>query len=287
MDAGGRAHAAIVRQAFLKPSKQLRGPALAKITALLEAFGNELGDHPQRVRFMAQFDAMYARDWSAERLLALEDRLFPGRFEPLSNLIREGIADGSLRPDLDPDLTMHSVLNAVVGAQRRLASLGNRVEQEYGQPIEVLFAKPCASCCLACAPPRSLQGDPRMQRMFRQIAALLFATLSLSTAPAWGAQTTSPRQLLTADYGWKFLLGDPADAAAQSFQDSGWRTVDLPHDWSIEAGAEREECNRLGRWILSRRYRLVSQDLHALPQAGKANRSASNSMEWRPTLPCF
>jgi AcrR family transcriptional regulator len=115
------------------------GPALAKITALLEAFGNELGDHPQRVRFMAQFDAMYARDWSAERLLALEDRLFPGRFEPLSNLIREGIADGSLRSDLDPDLTMHSVLNAVVGAQRRLASLGNRVEQEYGQPIEVLF----------------------------------------------------------------------------------------------------------------------------------------------------
>jgi AcrR family transcriptional regulator len=117
------------------------GPALAKITALLEAFGNELADHPQRVRFMAQFDAMYARDWSAERLLALEDRLFPGRFEPLSNLLREGIADGSLRPDLNPVITMHSVLNAVVGAQRRLASLGNRVEQEYGQPIEVLFSE--------------------------------------------------------------------------------------------------------------------------------------------------
>ena len=115
------------------------GPPLAKITALLEAFGNELVDHPQRVRFMAQFDAMYARDWSAERLLALEDRLFPGRFGPLSNLIREGIADGSLRSDLDPDVTMHSVLNAVVGAQRRLASLGNRVEQEYGEPIEILF----------------------------------------------------------------------------------------------------------------------------------------------------
>ncbi len=115
------------------------GPALARITALLEAFGAELVDHPQRVRFMAQFDAMYARDWSAERLLALEDRLFPGRFEPLSKLIREGIRDGSLRSDLDPDLTMHSVVNAVVGAQRRLASLGNRVEQEYGQPIEVLF----------------------------------------------------------------------------------------------------------------------------------------------------
>ena len=123
----------------LEAVEEATGPALARITALLEAFGNELVNHPQRVRFMAQFDAMYARDWSAERLLALEDRLFPGRFEPLSNLIRDGIADGSLRPDLNPDLSMHSVLNAVVGAQRRLASLGNRVEQEYGQPIEVLF----------------------------------------------------------------------------------------------------------------------------------------------------
>ena len=123
----------------LEAVEEATGPALARITALLEAFGNELVNHPQRVRFMAQFDAMYARDWSAERLLALEDRLFPGRFEPLSNLIRDGIADGSLRPDLNPDLCMHSVLNAVVGAQRRLASLGNRVEQEYGQPIEALF----------------------------------------------------------------------------------------------------------------------------------------------------
>src|SRR5882757_3733390 len=73
-----------------------------------------------------------------------------------------------------------------------------------------------------------------MQRTFRQIAAMLLAALSLPTAPAWGAPASSPRQLLTADYGWKFLLGDPADAAAQSFQDSGWRIVDLPHDWSIE-----------------------------------------------------
>jgi AcrR family transcriptional regulator len=123
----------------LEATKTAEGPALARITDLLEAFGDELVDHPQRVRLMAQFDAMYARDWSAERLLALEDRLFPGRFKPLSNLIREGIADGSLRSDLDPDLTLHSILNAVVGAQRRLVSLGNRVEQEYGQPIEALF----------------------------------------------------------------------------------------------------------------------------------------------------
>lgn len=122
-----------------KSVEGVSGAALAKIAALFRAFEDELTHDPARVRFMAQFDAMYARDWSAERLLTLEDRIFPGRFELLSDLIREGIADGSLRADLDPDLTLHSVVNAVIGAQRRLASLGNRVEEEYGQPIELLF----------------------------------------------------------------------------------------------------------------------------------------------------
>ncbi len=124
---------------FVESTAAVSGSALAKITALLQAFGRELIEHPARVRFMAQFDAMYARDWTVERLLEVEDQIMPGRFQSLGSLTREGIADGSLRPDLDPDLSMQSVLNAVVGAQRRLASLGNRVEKEYGQPIELLF----------------------------------------------------------------------------------------------------------------------------------------------------
>jgi AcrR family transcriptional regulator len=124
-----------VREALEKVS----GPALAKITALFLAFEDELTQHPERVRFMAQFDAMYARDWSVDRLLAVEDRIMPGRFDVLADLIREGMADGSLRSDLNPELTMHSIVNAVIGMQRRLASLGNRVEEEYGQRIDLLF----------------------------------------------------------------------------------------------------------------------------------------------------
>jgi AcrR family transcriptional regulator len=113
--------------------------ALAKITALLEFMADELTNNPSKVRFMAQFDAMYARHWPAERLISLEAQVSPGGFQYFATLIREGIADGSLRSDLDPDLTMHAVINAVIGAQRRLASLGTRVEQEYGQPVDRLF----------------------------------------------------------------------------------------------------------------------------------------------------
>jgi AcrR family transcriptional regulator len=112
---------------------------LSKITMLLDFMADELSNNPAKVRFMAQFDAMYARHWPAERMVSLEAQINPKGFQYFSKLIREGIADGSLRHDLDPDLTMHSVINAVIGAQRRLASLGNKVELEYGQPIDRLF----------------------------------------------------------------------------------------------------------------------------------------------------
>jgi len=38
-------------------------------------------NNPVRVRFMAQFDAMYARDWPAEQLISLESQINPDGFE--------------------------------------------------------------------------------------------------------------------------------------------------------------------------------------------------------------
>src|SRR6476661_404094 len=80
--------------------------ALAKITALLELMADDLARNQAKVRFVAQFDAMYARDWPAERLLTLETQINPEGFEHFSRLIREGVTDGSLRPDLSPELTL-------------------------------------------------------------------------------------------------------------------------------------------------------------------------------------
>ncbi|WP_274650790.1 glycoside hydrolase family 2 TIM barrel-domain containing protein [Paenibacillus humicola] len=36
------------------------------------------------------------------------------------------------------------------------------------------------------------------------------------------------------DFGWRFLLGDAEGAGQEHFDDSAWRTLDLPHDWSVE-----------------------------------------------------
>ncbi|WP_421879099.1 glycoside hydrolase family 2 TIM barrel-domain containing protein [Marinoscillum sp.] len=37
------------------------------------------------------------------------------------------------------------------------------------------------------------------------------------------------------DYNWKFQLGDLPEASEVDYDDSSWRNLDLPHDWSIES----------------------------------------------------
>jgi len=44
------------------------------------------------------------------------------------------------------------------------------------------------------------------------------------------------------DQNWKFTLGDVPSAQTPDFNDSNWRSLDLPHDWSIE-GTQQETAN--------------------------------------------
>ncbi len=43
-----------------------------------------------------------------------------------------------------------------------------------------------------------------------------------------------PRQITSFDSDWRFFAGDEAAAKAEKYDDSRWRVLALPHDWSIE-----------------------------------------------------
>jgi beta-galactosidase len=76
--------------------------------------------------------------------------------------------------------------------------------------------------------------------MFKLLAVML-SVVALSN---WSTNTfaaESPRQRLSMDFGWKFMLGDPSGAERMAFDATGWQAVDLPHDWSI-GGAFDEEA---------------------------------------------
>jgi beta-galactosidase len=73
-------------------------------------------------------------------------------------------------------------------------------------------------------------------------SALVLGLTVLGAATPAAAQ----RRRLSMDPGWRFTLADPVGAEQPKFDDRGWRTVDLPHDWSIE-GTPRLDAPGGGR----------------------------------------
>ena len=57
------------------------------------------------------------------------------------------------------------------------------------------------------------------------------------------SRTESPGQRTreSFDFGWKFHRGDFPGAEMPEFSESDWRTLDLPHDWSIEGAFDEKE----------------------------------------------
>ena len=64
------------------------------------------------------------------------------------------------------------------------------------------------------------------------ILLILFIIILKSTSSE--AQTTQVREKLSFNTDWKFSIGDNPEFRNAEFNDASWRTLNLPHDWSIE-----------------------------------------------------
>ncbi|HSV99439.1 MAG TPA: hypothetical protein VLI39_04655 [Sedimentisphaerales bacterium] len=62
------------------------------------------------------------------------------------------------------------------------------------------------------------------------VAAILFS-LPLG---AWGQPAWAARVYIDLNPDWRFAKGDAANAMMAALDDSSWRQLDVPHDWSIE-----------------------------------------------------
>ena len=82
----------------------------------------------------------------------------------------------------------------------------------------------------------SVPGITRRQAL--QAGAVAVGSLGIDAASAH-AEAAAPewqraRSEVSFDENWSFFRGDETGAQAPSFDDSSWRTLDVPHDWSIE-----------------------------------------------------
>ena len=69
--------------------------------------------------------------------------------------------------------------------------------------------------------------------------------LALFTTPAFSAlHSTQPREIQSFDSDWRFLQSDAPGAESPTFDDSTWKSVTLPHDWTIAGPVEENAPSR-------------------------------------------
>jgi len=81
----------------------------------------------------------------------------------------------------------------------------------------------------------------------KPIPVLLAGSIMLG---GFAAHAAAPRNTTPFDAAWRFLKADAPGAQAPGFDDSGWRSVDVPHDWSIEGPFDQNNPTRgSGAWL--------------------------------------
>jgi beta-galactosidase len=70
-------------------------------------------------------------------------------------------------------------------------------------------------------------------KIMNKIFFIAFFTV-IAVQATFAKQFPNSRYHLLMDRDWKFFLGNDSTASTMNYNDNAWRTVDLPHDWSIE-----------------------------------------------------
>lgn len=116
---------------------------LDQVANILESWCEFFHTYPQRALYFAQFDVLYAKDGSTDRMNHFKYRLHQGD-EPIVRALRAGIADGSIRADIVPELMGVSIMTVIAGIERRLAVAMPTFEGEFGYTPERVYHMTCS-----------------------------------------------------------------------------------------------------------------------------------------------
>jgi AcrR family transcriptional regulator len=117
-----------------------RGTGFQRIEKFLTSFYDYLMTYPRETRFIAEFNYLYAREWPARQVLHALESLEDVR-RIIVEYLRQGIEDGSLKSDLNPELTMAAIFNLNSSLVGRLGEMGKKLQDEFDLTAEQIFAE--------------------------------------------------------------------------------------------------------------------------------------------------
>jgi AcrR family transcriptional regulator len=144
-------------QALLVEKNLTGGSGYQRLESLMKQLTGEMETHPEHARFIVEFNTLYSRESSPAHLLEIFQQTWRGKDNLFVQAIRQGIADGSIRAGVDPELLAAALLNLVNAITSRFALLGGLISAEYGQPAPAIYEEICRAFL------RGIQANPTIQ----------------------------------------------------------------------------------------------------------------------------
>jgi AcrR family transcriptional regulator len=134
------------------------GNGFQRLERMLMKWIEELETHPEHLRFIVEFNTLYAREGNPARVRNIVEQAKRDGSNPIKQLIHLGITDGSLRADLDPELISATIPNLMNAVSSRFALLGDLIQVEYGQPVMAMYREICRAFL------RGIQSTPDQEK---------------------------------------------------------------------------------------------------------------------------
>jgi AcrR family transcriptional regulator len=119
----------------------ISGNGYAYIERFVTSHFNYLFQNSHEARFVAEFNYKYAQAWSAALMTALLLENLSEERQRLLDAIYAGQKDGSLRPDIAPEVMLAVIFNFNSGMLSRVGEMGDKLEGEYGLSLEAIFSQ--------------------------------------------------------------------------------------------------------------------------------------------------
>ncbi|HMN61533.1 MAG TPA: TetR/AcrR family transcriptional regulator [Anaerolinea sp.] len=138
------------REGLKEELEQFQGSGFQRIENFMLRFVDLRMSDTTHLRFIVEFNTLYAREGNPARVR----QMWGAGYDLLAEMFRQGVADGSLRADLDPELLSAAMMNLLSGMNSRFALLGDLIHEEYGQPAADIYREICRAFL------RGIQSNP-------------------------------------------------------------------------------------------------------------------------------
>jgi len=113
-----------------KNLKHLSGTGYEKLAWLLKSLPLYIEEHKKEVKFTGVFDHYFAGEYPGSPESEKFIQIIQEDGNPVAEIIRQGIQDGSIRKNIDAFLTARTIGNTIISLAQRIIIRGHHIEKE-------------------------------------------------------------------------------------------------------------------------------------------------------------